>query len=81
MHLPDAPSWHSLVRSSWHAWPSVRHALHLAARHTGVPAVVVAAVVLVVSWRLVRRAWRLALEVCVCATLLAALTEMHLLTW
>ena len=59
----------------------VRHALHVVARHTGIPVLFVAALAVVLSWRIVRRTWRLALEIAVVSALLVALTELHVLGW
>jgi len=66
----------------WPAWAeTARHGLHVLSRHTGVPIALLAAVALVLSYRLVRRTWRLALEVCLCATVLAMLTEWRWIAW
>lgn len=51
----------------------LREGVSLAARHTGVPAVVVASVAIVISWRMAKRAARFAAETAlVCAALIAA---------
>lgn len=58
-----------------------RHTLRLASRHTGVPAVVIAAVALVLSRRIVRAAARLALEVAVVVAALLAATMLGWISW
>lgn len=59
----------------------LRHALHWASQHTGLPAVVVAAIALVVSWRIFRRAMRFAVEVIVVTALLLVATRLGWIAW
>jgi hypothetical protein len=73
-HATLAP-WVPFVGSSVRAW------LRWAAHHTGLPMIVVAAIALVVSWRLFRRATRFALEVTVVLVLLACATRIGWITW
>jgi len=58
-----------------------RHALRQASRHTGVPAVVIAAVIIVLSRRIVRVAVRLAIEVALVVFALVAATMLGWLSW
>jgi len=51
----------------------LREGIGLASRHTGVPAILVASVAIVISWRMAKRAARFAAETAlVCAALIAA---------
>jgi hypothetical protein len=69
------------------AW--LQHALHTfgaspfaaIARHTGVPAVVVAAIALVLSFRLARRMARLFVEVGLALAVLLTLTSLGWIRW
>jgi hypothetical protein len=60
---------------------SVRASLRWAAHHTGLPVILVAAIALVVSWRIFRRATRFAFEVAVVLALLACATRIGWITW
>jgi hypothetical protein len=60
-------------------WLVVKHFLVWASRHTGIPAVVLAAVAVVLGWRLWRRSARFAVEVSVVALVLLVLTKIGLL--
>jgi hypothetical protein len=60
---------------------SLRALLRLAAHHTGLPVVVVAAIALVFSWRVLRRGARFALEVAVAVALLTAATRLGWIRW
>ncbi len=60
---------------------SVRAALRWSAHHTGLPVIVVAAISLVLSWRILRRTMRLTVEVGVALALLVVATRMGWLTW
>ncbi|HTB79147.1 MAG TPA: hypothetical protein VK762_38150 [Polyangiaceae bacterium] len=59
----------------------LRAALRWGAHHTGLPVIVVAAVALVLSWRLLRRTLRLSVEVVVAVALLVVATRLGWLTW
>jgi hypothetical protein len=50
-------------------------------RHTGVPALVVAAALVVVGYRILKRTFRFAVEVAVVAVLLAAAIELGFIRW
>jgi hypothetical protein len=52
-----------------------------AAHHSGLPVVIVAAVALVLSWRILRRLSRFAVEVAVTAALLLAATRLGWIAW
>jgi hypothetical protein len=60
-------------------WLLVKHLLVWVSRHTGIPAVVLAAVAIVLGWRLWRRSARFAVEVGVVLVVLLALTKVGLL--
>jgi hypothetical protein len=68
-------NWISLVGTS------VRSSLRWSAHHTGLPVILVAAIALVVSWRIFQRATRFALEVAVVLALLACATRVGWITW
>ena len=57
-----------------------RGALYIS-RHTGIPAVFVAAALIVFSWRMAKRIAHVAVEVCVVAILLLALTKLGVVSW
>jgi hypothetical protein len=59
----------------------VRDALRWGSQHSGLPVVVVAAIVVVVSWKLARKAARLAVEVTVATALLLVATRLGWITW
>jgi hypothetical protein len=61
--------------------PTLRHALRWTALHTGLPVAVVAAIALVVSFRLARKIGRLCIEVAVVSTVLLALTRLGWISW
>jgi hypothetical protein len=60
---------------------SVRAALRWGAHHTGLPIVLVAAISLVLSWRILKRTLRLTVEVFIALALLVVATRMGWLTW
>jgi hypothetical protein len=59
----------------------VRVALRWGSHHTGLPVILVAAISLVLSWRLLKRTLRLTLEVAIALALLVVATRMGWLTW
>ena len=68
------------------AWVSpaqhgLREALRWGAHHSGLPVVVVAALALVLSYRLAKRAARLAVEVVLATTLLLVATRLGWIAW
>jgi hypothetical protein len=68
------------------AWPpagaeAMRAALRWASQHTGLPTIVVAAIAVVVSWRLFKRSARLAVEVVVAVALLLVATRLGWIVW
>jgi len=79
------PSWaHAWAwAQGWarEGWGASGKYLVLASRHTGVPVVVLAAAALVVSWRLARRATRMAVEFLVALTLVLAATKLGWIRW
>jgi hypothetical protein len=60
---------------------SVRAALRWGSHHTGLPIVVVAAITLVLSWRILKRTLRLTVEVVIALALLVVATRLGWLTW
>jgi hypothetical protein len=78
----DVLAWaRSGVASLGGAEVSVRHALRWAAHHTGLPVVVVAALALVLAFRIAKRTWHVALELAVAAGLLLAATKLGWIRW
>jgi hypothetical protein len=72
--------------------PAIAHAAHAVlahfrgtaqwiSRHTGIPALFVAAALIVASWRMARRMARVAVEVCVVAIILLTLTKLGVVSW
>ena len=59
----------------------VTSALHSVSNHTGIPVVVVAALALVLSYRLVRRATRLAGEMAIALALVLVATKLGWIHW
>jgi len=59
----------------------VRAGLRWAAHHTGLPLILVSAIALVISWRLLRRGARLAVEVALALGLLVVATRLGWVTW
>jgi len=56
-------------------------AIHYVAVHTGLPALLVAAIAIVVGYKILKRTGRFALEVTVVSIALVAATEMGWLRW
>lgn len=63
------------------AYVPMRHALHYAAKHTGVPATVICAALLVVGYRIAQRTFRFAVQVSVVLVVLLLLTSLGWLTF
>ena len=59
----------------------LRGTLRLAAQHTGLPIVLVAAIALIVSWHAFRRALRLAVEVAFAVAALIVATRLGWIAW
>jgi hypothetical protein len=59
----------------------VRAALRWGSHHTGLPIIVVAAILLVLSWRILKRTLRLTVEVVIALALLVVATRLGWLTW
>ena len=60
---------------------SVRHLLRWVSRHSGIPVVLVAAIGIVISFRIVRKMARLVFEVTVAAVVLFAVSKLGWITW
>lgn len=50
--------------------------LHWISEHSGVPTLVVVAVIVVVSWRILKFTWKLLIEVAIVAALLVVATKL-----
>lgn len=70
-----------LLPAHAHAEQGLREALRWASHHSGLPVVVVAALAVVVSWRLVKRAARLAIEVVVVTAMLLVAARLGWISW
>jgi hypothetical protein len=77
--LPLPPFW--LLASGRLGATHLRHALHWIAHHTGLPIVLVAAVLLVVAFRLAKRVTRFAVEVALVVALLLVATKLGWISW
>jgi hypothetical protein len=69
------PAWLSAFGPGMHA------TLGWAEQHTGLPAILVAAITVVVSWRVFKRSVRFAVEVVAVVALLLAATRLGWITW
>jgi hypothetical protein len=58
-----------------------RAVVRWSAHHSGLPVILVAALALVLSWRVIRRTFRLAFEVVIALALLVVATRLGWLTW
>jgi heme A synthase len=58
-----------------------RESARFISRHTGIPAVFVAALLIVLSWRMAKRMAHVAVEVAVVTLLLLALTKLGVVSW
>ncbi len=61
------------------AW--LKHALRYLSQHTGLPALLVAAILVAVGYRLLKKTFRFAMEVAVVALALVAMTELGWIVW
>ena len=80
------PSWAShledIVRSYVHgAESSVHHVLQWASSRTGLPIVVVAALGVVLAWRVARRTWHVIFELTLAFALLFVATRLGWIRW
>jgi predicted membrane channel-forming protein YqfA (hemolysin III family) len=55
--------------------------VHWVARHSGLPVLLVAAIGIVVSWRIFKKAARLAVEVFIVLVLLVIATKLRWISW
>jgi hypothetical protein len=58
-----------------------RHGLHWVSAHTGLPVIVVAAVALLVGWRVARRTWHIAFELALALAVLLVATHLGWIPW
>ncbi len=70
-----------LARLQQYAGPWWRFGVRYLSTHTGVPALVVGAVLVVVGWRILKKGARLAVEVALVCGVLLVLTELGLIRW
>jgi hypothetical protein len=61
--------------------PAMRASLGWASQHTGLPVILVAAIAVVVSWRVFKRSVRFAVEVVAVVALLLVATRLGWITW
>jgi hypothetical protein len=73
--------WNSRLTSWSGALSALRSLVRYLAGHTGIPALLVAALLVVVGYRLLKRTARFAIEVCAIALVLAAASELGWLRW
>ena len=73
----------SLLSSlSWSSsWATAKLAVRFLVQHTGVPAVVVAAILIAVGYRILKRSARFAVEVMVVTLALVAASELGWIRW
>jgi len=68
--------------SAWgHAGLTLRFMVRYLSHHTGVPALLVAAMMVVLGWRILKRTMRFAVEVALVAVALFAATELGWIRW
>jgi hypothetical protein len=86
--LPDPrslTSWPGLARWLPKLGPAaeggVRAVVRWGAHHSGLPVILVGALTLVLSWRVIKRSFRLTLEVVIALALLVVATRLGWLTW
>ena len=58
-----------------------RYTLHWVSAHTGLPVVVVAAIALIVAWRVARRTWHIAFELTLAVAALLVATHLGWIRW
>jgi len=63
------------------AWGAARHGVRWVSVHTGLPALLVAAVLVAVGYRLLKKTARFGMEVAVVAAALFAMTELGWIHW
>ncbi|MGH7282966.1 MAG: hypothetical protein ACRELY_15690 [Polyangiaceae bacterium] len=76
-----AALWPTLSRELKASLSHFHHAAEWIARHTGIPAILVAALLIVLSWRMAKRMAHVAVEVAVVSVLLVALTKLGVVSW
>ena len=58
-----------------------KYAVHWVSARTGLPVVVVAAIALILSWRVVRRTWHIAFELALAVAALLVATHLGWIRW
>lgn len=76
---PAVPRW--IVPLAPTAADGMRAALRWGSQHTGLPIIVVAAIAIVVSWRIFRRSLRFVVEVTIAVALLLVATRIGWIRW
>jgi hypothetical protein len=80
-----SPSWIDLEArlrpAAEAALATAKHALHWTAGRTGLPVVVVAALAMVVGWRVARRTWHIALELALAVAALLVASRLGWIRW
>ena len=84
--IPSLPSWLATLEARLlpdvaSAVAAGKHALRWAAGRTGLPVVVVAALALVLAWRVARRTWAIALELALAVAALLLATRLGWIRW
>jgi len=80
LYMFPGSTWAQAALHLAHArWLVIKHFLMWVSRHTGVPVVVLAAIAIVLGWRLWRRSARFVVEVGVVLALLLFLSKIGLL--
>jgi hypothetical protein len=70
-----------LLRLAANGLGPFKHAAALVSRHTGVPVLLVAAGMVVISWRFLKSAAKVAAEIALVAGVLLLATQLGWLTW
>jgi hypothetical protein len=60
---------------------ALKHGIRYLSLHTGLPALLVAAILVVVGYRLLKKTFRFAMEVAVIAVALVAMTQLGWIVW
>jgi len=84
--MVSLPSWiHAIEARSLPTVQAVLHSgrtsLHWISAHTGLPVIVVAALAIVVGWRVARRTWHIAFELVLAVAALLVATHLGWIRW
>lgn len=75
------PAWLEVLRAALASKHGVKHGLAWVAAHTGLPIVVVAAIALVLAYRVAKRTAHVVIEVAVALVLLLLATKLGWIRW